>query len=111
MSSRGTVVESTISTGGQTRSSGGVLHMGGGNFFDSSKITPGQVFLVETMSSLSLLAQLGACLLRNDRNYARALGSMLVALMYRFAPPSHAERVRPKMEHMVAPHAGNRAAV
>jgi hypothetical protein len=29
--------------------------MGGGNFFDPTQITPGQVFLTETMASLSLL--------------------------------------------------------
>lgn len=30
-------------------------HMGGGNFFDATQITPGQVLLTETMSSLTLL--------------------------------------------------------
>jgi hypothetical protein len=29
--------------------------MGGGNFFDPTQITPGQVLLIEVMSSLTIL--------------------------------------------------------
>ncbi|KAK4157515.1 aquaporin-like protein [Chaetomidium leptoderma] len=128
-----------------------VSHMGGGSFFDPSHITPSQVLVTETMSSLIFLflsigtgldprqqvlygRQLGPLLVGLSLglvtcattgiapgytgaciNPARAiglaiagwnwhdhwiwwsgpaLGSMLVSLTYRFAPPSHAERVK-----------------
>ncbi|KAK4100128.1 aquaporin-like protein [Parathielavia hyrcaniae] len=134
-----------------------VSHMGGGNFFDPTQITPGQVLLTEVMSSFTILylaigtgldprqqvlygRQLGPLLVglslgivscatsavapgytgagmnparaiglaiagSNWRNHwvwwaGPAAGSTLIALMYRFAPPSYADRVRHKMgEH------------
>ncbi|KAH6626783.1 aquaporin-like protein [Chaetomium sp. MPI-SDFR-AT-0129] len=59
-----------------------ISHMGGGNFFDPSQISPGQVVLTEAMSSLVMLyLAIGAGLdPRQQVLYGRHLGPLLVGL-------------------------------
>ncbi|KAK3897224.1 aquaporin-like protein [Staphylotrichum tortipilum] len=72
--------------GGALRGSWGhdraISHMGGGNFFDPTQISAGQVFLTETMCSLSLLyLAIGTGIdPRQQVLYGRQLGPLLVGL-------------------------------
>ncbi|KAH6841030.1 aquaporin-like protein [Chaetomium sp. MPI-CAGE-AT-0009] len=68
-----------LGTWGQERA---IARMGGGNFFDPTEISPGQVLLIEVMSSMTILyLAIGTGLdPRQQVLYGRQLGPVLVGL-------------------------------